>query len=176
MEKFTYGKTEIDFDALPETSRKAIVSRGLTHYFGNEQASKVTGAAKKHLEEHGTELADDERNALRDEFVAAAAKALFDGSIGSRTLGPKATPFEAAQNAIAREGVIAQLRKFKLAVPKKADETVTVNGEAFTMAQLVARRIANPKFHDEIVKAANARVKESAKMVAAVEAQEVAEL
>lgn len=168
MDKITYDGNEIDFDSLPAASQVALVTRGVTHFLGNEQASKVSGWAKKIVEDGGEEPADDEKKAKKAEFVAAALEALRAGTVGSRTsAGPRATPFESALRAIAKEEVVNLLRQNKIKVPTK-DSTISFKGEDLTMEQLIARRIANPNHAERLKKEAAAKVRESEKRIKAL--------
>lgn len=172
MDKFNTAGFEIDFDALPDNSKRAIVSRGLQHYLGNEQAAKVSAKAKAHEEEHGEPLGDDEKAALKAEFVAAAIEALSAGTIGTGHGGGfRGNPVETALRALAKAEVVAVLRKNNIKVPKKAEDTIkTANGE-FTLAQLIERRIAAHK--DRLTKEANAKVREDQKRAKNAEADEL---
>lgn len=167
MTKLTYAGHEIDTDTLPANSIAALLSRGLTHYLGSEQASKVNSAADKHEKENGTALADDEKATLKAQFVADAVKALQEGTIGTRTGGPRLDPMAKAIRDIAGEEVTALIRNAGHKVPK-GKETVSVRGEDVTFGQLVDRRLANPEHAERIGKAAKARVAEATKRLANV--------
>jgi len=84
-----YGDSyEIDTDSLPEASVTALLQRGVNHYFGNEQAAKVSNARKK-AEADGEEMTDDESEKLLAGFRDDAYQALLEGTIGTRAGGPK---------------------------------------------------------------------------------------
>ena len=163
MDKITYDTHEIDFDHLPAKSQAALVARGVTHFLGNEQASKVSAWVKAQAEE-GVEVGDDEKAAKKAEYVAAAIKALTEGTVGSRSVGPRATPFESALRAIAKEEVSAKLKAAKIKVPK-GKETITYRGNELTLDDLIDRHIEREG--ERLVKDANARVRESEKRVKA---------
>lgn len=159
----TYGKFNIDFSALPVKAQDALISRGITHYLGNEQASKVSAWVKGLEEPEGAaKVTDDEKTAKKAEFMEAAFAALLDGTIGTRTGGPKADPLTRATRDIAGEEVKAVLKAGGHKVPA-GTATLTIKGEALTFAQMVERRIASEKHGERIAKAAKARVAASAK-------------
>lgn len=167
MSIHTYGNLSIDTSAIPAKSLEALISRGVTHYLGNEQASKVSGAVKKAIED-GTPLADDEIVALKAQYVAAAHAALLDGSIGTRVGGPKLDPLTRATRDIAGEEIGAMLKKAGQKVPK-GKETIEVKGQALTFADLVDRRIASEAHGARIAKEAKARVASVSKAAAGEE-------
>jgi hypothetical protein len=163
MSVHKYGDFTIDTAAIPAKSLEALISRGVTHYLGNEQASKVSGWAKKVLEETKAEPSEDEIKVKKAEFVAAAHAALLDGSIGTRTGGPKLDPLERATRDIAGEEISAMLKKAGQKVPK-GKETITVKGQELTFSDLVDRRIASEQHGERIAKDAKARVAKTAKV------------
>lgn len=161
-----YGNYTIDTDALPAVSLQALISRGITHYLGNEQASKVSAFAKKFAEDNnGTELAADEKSAKQAELVEAAHKALLDGTIGTRTGGPKLDPITKATRDIAAAEVAKVLKAGGHKVPK-GKETVSIKGEDLTFGDLVDRRIASEKHGARIAKEAKVAVANAGKAVA----------
>lgn len=158
MSIHTYGNLSIDTTAIPAKSLEALISRGVTHYLGNEQASKVSGWIKKFKEDNAdAEPAKDEIAAKKAEFVSAAHAALLDGTIGTRTGGPKLDPLTRATRDIAGEEISAMLKKAGQKVPK-GKETIEVKGQALTFADLVDRRIASEAHGARIAKEAKARV------------------
>lgn len=168
MSVHKYGNFAFDTASLPEKSLEALISRGVTHYLGNEQASKVSAFAKKHLEEHGAPLADDEKAAKQAELVQAAYEALLAGTIGNRVGGPKLDPITRATRDIAGEEISAMLKKAGQKIPK-GKETISVKGQDLTFAELVDRRIASEAHGERIAKAAKQRVAAAAKAVEANE-------
>lgn len=154
-----YGNLSFDFAALPEKSVRAMLSRGVTHFLGSEQASKVgpnSAWATKFEKENGRKPTEDEREAQKAANLDAAAKALIEGTIGSAR-GPKADPVEAAIEAMAEREVWDTLAGGNLCKknkkPKDDDVFEFDNGEKFTFAELIERRINNPK-HAERIRAA----------------------
>ena len=178
MLQIQYGDHSVDFDALPEASKKALASRGLTHFLGNEQAAKLTNWAAtrvaKAIKELGeapaksdvdaaTEMAtpnDAERATRKIELVAEALKTLHDGTVGVRVGGPKADPIESIMSRLASVEVADVLRANKAKMPK-GDETVVIGGQSLTKAELIARRIA--KHGDRLRKAAQKELADKAK-------------
>ena len=115
---------EIDLAALPAKSISALLSRGLTHYLGSEQASKAKTKKDKYAEENGgTEMAEDEVTALKQSLVADAVKALQEGTIGSRAVGIVIDPLDKVKRQVARASVVANLKANSIKVPK-GDEAV----------------------------------------------------
>lgn len=141
----TYGTHSVDFATLPEQSVKAILKRGLTHFLGSEQASKVTAYfdPERKLADGETRLEDNEanRDAIKAKFQAAAIDALLAGTVGVSTRGPAADPLEVEINRIAKREIVDILKSQGVKAPKKAEDTVTIGGQAFTIDQLVARRL-----------------------------------
>lgn len=172
-----YGALTLDFAAIPHTSLMAMLRRGVTHYFGSEQASKVTGhfdpdnydAAKNEVAPTDTPEA---RATFKAECVAKAHEALLAGTVGVSTRGPAIDPVEKIAQGIAKAEILAILKKAKLAWPKKPEDKITFpNGDAFTGQELIARRLA--KEGDRINKDAKAehakRVREAEKRAKAAE-------
>lgn len=159
MSTHTYGKFTIDTVVIPPKSLEALINRGITHFLGNEQASKVSAWVKSE-EAKGVTLADDEKEAKKQEFIEAAYTALVDGTIGNRVGGPKLDPLTRALRDIAGDEVTAILRGAGQKVPK-GKETVDVKGESLTFADLVQRRIENEKHAERIAKLAKKRVAEA---------------
>lgn len=143
----TYGKEPgkvftIDSATLPETSVKALLSRGLSHFLGNEQASKVAAKKEAFKAETGNDAADDEVAAWKEEFQAAAIAALEAGTVGVRApSAPRLDPIESVIRRFAKAEVLAVLKNANLKAPVK-DETIEIGGNAFTMEDLISRRIS----------------------------------
>lgn len=164
MSKHTYGDFTIDTAELPAKSLEALINRGITHFLGNEQASKVSAWVKGLEEAEGApKVADDEKAAKKAELVKAAYQALVDGTIGSgHGGGPKLDPLQRAIRDIAEEEVSSMLKGAGQKVPK-GKETISVKGQDLTLADLVKRRVENAQHADRILKAAKARVASAAK-------------
>ncbi len=145
MTTYTYGKHTVDTDNLPPASISAMFRRGLSHFLGSEQASKVTAYfdPDRKLAEGETRLDDtpENREIVKVDFQAKALDALLAGTVGVSTRGPAADPIETEIARIARREVGDVLKKSGVKPPKKSGDTVTIGGAAYTMDQLVARRL-----------------------------------
>lgn len=100
MFKWTDG-TEHDFDALPTTSRQALVNRAVSHVTGNEVASSVVAWIRGEIagtDRKAESVTKDEVQKFRAdngaaidakvaEFQAAKLKAIIDGTLGVRAPG-----------------------------------------------------------------------------------------
>lgn len=147
-----YGTHKIDTDKLPEKSVQALLSRGLTHFLGNEQASKV---AAKFKDQEG--ITDEMRNAAKADFVANAVKALTEGTIGTRTGGPRGTGVDSVMRQLAEAEVKGILKHNKLSMPTGDKVVKFADGTVLTRAELIDRRIA--KHGDRLRKEAEAEIK-----------------
>lgn len=200
MSIITYGKFSVDLNGLHSASLAALASRGLAHFLGNEQASKVVTKIEAVLAGETPEskkvFADLDKAARRsainawreanetqvaiweDEVRQAAFLKIGSGEMGVSTRGPSVDPVESAMNAIAKREVTDTLKGAGLKFPKgaskdKAAETVVLGENAFTGEQLVARRLAT--HGDRIRKEAQKHVDElSRKAKKAQEAAKVA--
>lgn len=179
MEKITYGDSiAIDFASLPEASQHALAQRGLTHVLGNEVASRVHAWAQA----EGQANSDDKATVAAWKAANASAitsktaevqadfvKALQEGTLGSRVAGPRLTPLETIMRKAARGEIETILRANGVKVPKGEDTIETADG-AFTMAQLIDRRLANEATGAPIRKAAERELAAKAKALAGVQA------
>ena len=191
MDKLSYGSHSIDFDALPESSRFALASRGLTHVLGNEIASKVHSWAmaegQANSEDKATVKAWKEANASAIEARVAELQAetiakLLDGTIGVRaSSGPRLTPLDTLRRSIARDQVKVILRGQNIAIPKKDEKIKLANGE-FTLDELVERRLVmvtkdgrdiGAEITREAEKELAARAKKAAKLAEGAESEEL---
>lgn len=179
----TYGAFTYDFATLPHASVLAMLQRGVAHYHGNEQSSKIATRIKKALVDRGDDA--EAGKAARAEFEAfsgpeqraaieafrkgnpdqieawtaevqgEATKALHEGTVGVSVRGPAADPLQTILNRLGKASVINTLKAAKIAVPKKADEKIEFgDGKSFTMAELVARRLAHEKMGPDLLKQA----------------------
>ncbi len=141
----TYGKHSIDFDTVPATSTLAMLRRGVSHFLGSEMASKVNAYfdPDRKLGEGETRLDDTEENRaiVKADFQAKAVDALLAGTVGISTRGPTVDPIETEINRLARGEVHDLLKASGVKPPKKATDTVTIGGTAYTTDQLIARRL-----------------------------------
>lgn len=151
--KLEYGdKIAVDTATLPAVSNEALIKKGWSHYMGNEQASKVT-AWKAKLEAGTPAEGDkpavagrtptaDEIEAKKAEFQATALKALQEGTVGvSVARGPAVSPEETVMRQLARAEVTAILKDAGLKVPAGDKVVKFGDGQEFTMAALIARRL-----------------------------------
>lgn len=186
----------IDFASLPAATQRKFVVSGINHVFGNEVSSRVNSFFKKagvdkaladKASELGRALTDEEKKAIRasvsvtidtespeydetfssflnDKWEAAKAGTLGESRVVSRD------PFADKVTSIAREEVLAMLRKGGFWTGKKApgeDETWEMGNATYTFAQLIDRRIAKEK--GRIEKEANAFLAAKAKKAKAIE-------
>lgn len=143
--KMTYGAHTVDFSTVPAQSVTAMLRRGLSHFLGSEQASKVTAYfdPDRKLAEGETRLddTDENRNKIKADFQAKALDALLAGTVGASTRGPTVDPIETEINRITRKEVHDLLKENGVKPPKKSTDTVTIGGQAYTTDQLVTRRL-----------------------------------
>lgn len=165
----TYGDHTINTDNLPEKSIQALLSRGLAHFLGNEQAAKVSGWANGIKEKSGAAPSDDEVASAKAGYVAAALAALAAGTIGAGTRGPRGTATETVMRQIAEKEVRSILAQNHMALPS-GDKTVKFeDGTELTRADLLSRRLA--KHGDRIRKEAEAEIKAAERKAAKATAE-----
>lgn len=153
MSIIEYGTHKIDITKLPEKSVNALIARGLTHFLGNEQASKV---AAKFKDVEGT--TDEQRATAKAEYVALAVKALHEGTIGNRTgSGPRGTSVDSVMRGLAEAEVKGILKHNKLSMPSGDKVVKFADGTTLTRAQLIDRRIE--KHGERLRKEAEAEIK-----------------
>lgn len=136
---------KMDTTALPPVSIEALLKRGANHVFGNEVASKVTTAKKKHAaDNNGAELSDDEVAALTDQFRADALARLLAGTIGTATRGPAVDPVEAEMERAAWAEIQVILKANGSKSEGKGEDRVWkfANGASFSKDQLIERRLS----------------------------------
>lgn len=138
-----YGERTLDFNTLPQSSLVAMLRRGVSHYFGSEQASKVTAWFNPdHDDADNRPDTPEAREAKKAEFQAAAYDNLVAGTVGVSVRGPSVDPITTIINRLAKAEVKTILANFKLKWPAKADDTVELpDGSKVTGAQLIARRL-----------------------------------
>lgn len=169
----SYGDHEFSVGELPHASVVALIHRGMTHFLGNEQSSKVT--AWKKAQEKGTDTvagrvpSDDEIDTYRDSKVDAAIAALRAGTIGVReSSGPKASPREGIVRDIAKLEVIAILIERKLVKEGtkavKNDKGFAFGDQTVTFETLVDRR--TEKFAERLGKEADEELARRARVAA----------
>lgn len=140
-----YDTFEIDTDELPEASVNALLQRGLTHYLGNEQASKVTSWKKSH------EDADESAiEAQASEYRTAAYDALLNGTIGTRAGGPKLKGIDRLIHLVAVEQITAFAASQKAKMPSG-------KGSADKVAAMVDKWLSNESRKAAVVAEAQRR-------------------
>lgn len=140
------GKDISVFD-LPKVSQIAMLRRGLTHYRGSEQASKVTNWK----DDQATVPTDEAIAAKKAEYLASADKALLDGTVGVRvSTGVSRDPLANECRKLAKAQVTKILQDDGVTLPKGEAKVKLTNGE-FTFAELIDRRLA--KYMDKPVPA-----------------------
>lgn len=138
----TYGDFTLDFTTLPQTSLIAMLRRGVSHYFGSEQASKVTAYFDPEKDEPVADT-PEARATAKAEFQAKAHDALLAGTVGVSVRGPTVDPITVITRRLAKAEVVNILKSNGVKPPAKADDKVeTPDGSKFTMAELIDRRIA----------------------------------
>lgn len=143
MATIKYGNFEIDMDKLPAASVDAMFRRGVSHFFGSEQASKVTAYFDPaHDDAKNRPDTPENRAAKKAEFQKAAYDALLAGTVGVSVRGPTVDPITTIVHRLAKAEIKGILAHNKLKWPAKADATVKLaNGETVTGEQLIARRL-----------------------------------
>ncbi len=146
--KITYGPHTVDFATVPAQSVTAILRRGLSHLLGNEVASKVTTYfdPDRKVAEGETRMEDTEENRakMKADYQAKALDALLAGTVGTSVRGPSVDPITAIINRLAKAEIKTLLNENGVKMPKKATDTVEIGGTAYTVDQLIARRL-NPE-------------------------------
>lgn len=173
MANLTYGEVSRDTANLPAETIDALLSRGFAHYFGNEQAAKLTAKIKSAVAaETNGKATDVERAAVQayraahpDEvtqwqadIVAGALAALDSGKIGVReSNGPREStdPVGVEVRKMAKARVMELLKAKSLKFPGK-EEVLDLNGTSFTGAELIQRQI--DRHGDKMRKEAEAAV------------------
>lgn len=131
-ETLTYGDTTVTVADLPDTSIAALLSRGLTHYLGNEQASKVTSWKKT---EEGQTATEAEIEAKAESYRTAAMDALLNGTVGSRSGGPKLKGIDRLVRIVAEEMLRAYAAKRNMKVPTKKEQLDPMIEKYLSVAQ-----------------------------------------
>lgn len=171
----TYGKHTINVDALPAASVRAMLRRGVSHFLGSEQASKVTAYFDPESKAEGRlEDTPENREKVKADFQAKAIEALNAGTVGVSVRGPAADPIETIVRRLAKAEVTNILKANGVKFPAKADDTIEMpDGSKFTGAQLVDRRISGhgERLNQEAKKIAAEQAKKAAKALDAAKAE-----
>lgn len=162
---YTYGNITVDTDKLPAPSIAAMLSRGLSHFLGNEQASKVAAKFKDdtRADDDATLIADKAK--YKAECQANAMTALTAGTVGESNRGPRGSTIDTVIRGLAKDEVIGVLKTLKLTFPTGEKQITFGEGENvqnLTGAELIDRRIV--KHGDRLRKEAEAKMKKLAKV------------
>lgn len=141
-----YGTYQLDTAKFHPTAIEAMVRRGVSHYLGNEMASKVvawTEAENKERAKTGAAaVTDAEKETQKAQFQADAIAALEAGTVGQSNRGPRVDPLVAQMQSIAKREVIDTLKANNIKPPKGDDVVTFGDGATRTMAQMVEKRLA----------------------------------
>ncbi len=151
-----YGTFKIDPATLPEVSVNALLRRGVAHYLGNEQASKLASWVEAE-EKAGRKPGDAEKAVAKHDFQTAAIEALTKGTIGTRVGGPRGTAIDTVIRGLAKDEVKAVLKHNGLTFPTGEKVVEFADGTKLTGSELIDRRIA--KHGDRLRKEAEAEMK-----------------
>ena len=185
MSEISYGNVKIDTTSLPAASIQALLSRGLSHYLGNEQNAKVGPEFGERVAKAGfanlkaLRAAPGEHAGLLIEIekflnakVTDAVKALHDGTVGESTRGPRGTALDTVIRAIASAEVKKVLANIGVTMPSGDRKVRFVTGEELTSSELIARRIA--RHGARLTKEAEAKMKADDRKVAGITTREQA--
>lgn len=137
----TYGDISLDFSTLPQSSLLACLRGGVSHKFGSEIASKVTAYFASD-DDGKMEDTKENREKLKAEYRAKLFDAMLAGTVGVSVRGPSVDPITVIVQRLAKKEVLDVLKASGTKPPKKSDDKVTfANGDKFTLAELVARRL-----------------------------------
>lgn len=157
-----YGKTfSCDPRELPEVTIHALLRKGLTHFMGNEQSSKVSTWTQDEIAE-GRKVTADAKAAKLAELQVDAWKQMLEGKIGVSSRGPRGTALETVMRTIAEKRVKAALGAAGMTLPTGDKQAVFPNGQSFTRAELIQRQLA--KYGDEIKTLAEKEIADQARL------------
>src|SRR5258708_154846 len=142
-----YGSHALDTAKFHPTAIEAMVRRGVSHYLGNEMASKVVAWVeaenKERAKTNAAPVTDEEKDAAKLSFQADAIVALETGTVGQSNRGPRVDPLVAQCLAIAKREVIDTLKANNIKPPKGDDIVTFGDGATRTMSQMVEKRLAS---------------------------------
>ena len=166
------GTMTIGGHAVPLATLAAMVSRGVTHYFGSELASKVIAERKRREADNPMSEADEAayRAETADAFLARA----IAGEIGMGHRGPSADPTEAEAEKLAWAEVQVVLKQNDIKPEGKGeDRTWTIGTDKLSKDDLIERRLAKhgDRLREEARKAIAKRAKDKAKFAEKVSAE-----
>lgn len=141
-----HGDTTLEWETIPEASRKALAQRGFTHIFGNEYA-----ATRKRLGDAGKTGAD--LQSALETWTLGKLSAIIEGTLGVRVTSTT-DPVEKVMERLAAAEIRQAARARKIELPK---------GDAFEA--LVEKYIAR---HNEVLREkAEAEIKAKAEQAKA---------
>jgi hypothetical protein len=151
MTIFSYGDYKVDTTKLPPVSVDALIRRGLSHFLGNEQASKVAAHFDGKSEAESTDAA---KAAFKAECQAKAVEALGKGTIGANVRGPRGSQVETIARQLVEKELRDILKHHGLTMPSGDKVVEFASGEKLTKADLITRRMAK---HGERINAEAAK-------------------
>lgn len=178
----TCGTAQVDFDALPEASRRYLAQKAANHLFANVLDSKVAGAIEVKAREAydagkgpddvvWSKLSDSNRKAmiadakdtyseealakLKADYATETLTALKDGTMATRATASRKSPEDKI-----REDIIMGMIRVGAEAAKSAGKTVKIP-TGTELADLMAK-VAERKA-DEIAKELKARLARGAK-------------
>lgn len=186
-----YGHS-IDTAALPEASRLAMIRRGLTHFLGNETASKVSGFKERVAKEKeaafraantipadatlGTDIdsaafaaTDEEVLAHRQTLIAEGIAKLAAGTVGHAVRAPAIDPVEKEMERLAKADIKATLEANGLKVPRGEEKVTFSEGNSKSMDEMLATRLE--RFGDDLRKRAEKVLADKKRLAAKVKVE-----
>lgn len=153
---FEYAGQQFDISAMPLPTVVSLVRRTVAHILGNEVASAIAAKAEA-AAATGTPLTDDQKAALKAQLIAEKANSIRTGQVSVTVRGPRGTALETIMRALAEGEIKETLKANGLTMPS-GDKTVKFpDGQEFTRAVLIARRLE--RHGDRLRKEAEAEVK-----------------
>jgi len=166
--------SEHDFDALPEQSRKGLLSRAINRIVGNECASAVLGKAKGYIAEtsqpkrktaavNGKEASDflkanpDMESQWENEYLAVKLSQILDGTLGVRAEGVSAFEREVAR--IAKAAFASVLESHGVAWPGDG-ETIELAGNPYDEDALIDHYLSDKGRREAVETKANESLEE----------------
>src|SRR5258706_6466523 len=137
-----YGSHALDTAKFHPTAIEAMVRRGVSHYLGNEMASKVVAWEEAQVKA-GTPPSAEAKLAQKEAFQLEAIEALANGTVGQSNRGPRVDPLVGPMQAIAKREVIDTLKANNIKPPKGEDVVTFGDGATRTMGQMIEKRLAS---------------------------------
>jgi len=128
----------VDVAALPQTSLLMLCRKGLAHFLGNEQSSKVT--AFKEPKDGASPPSEAEIKAFHEAKIEEAIAALAAGTVGEgRASGPRLDPIEKEMRNIAEREVLGIIKANN--IPFKKGVATFGDGQEKSLATMVKARL-----------------------------------